>query len=239
MLDAKVVGSVLQRLREERGLSQEIVSGLAGIGRTHLSAIERGERKPTLETFYRIGEALHMRPSAVLAEIEAELRGTMGRIISSALARGTDPVPAIRVLRDENLQLQQERAELLASLGYPADYLEEKPACAKCGDTGYVSGGVCACLRAYYAREQLAELRRELPHTFFLVPGYGAQGGGARDVAGAFDKDGLGAVINSSRGILCAWKKEDCAPEDYAGAARREALRMKADITSVLYGWLC
>ena len=72
MLDAKVVGSVLQRLREERGLSQEIVSGLAGIGRTHLSAIERGERKPTLETFYRIGEALHMRPSAVLAEIERE-----------------------------------------------------------------------------------------------------------------------------------------------------------------------
>lgn len=73
MLDANVVGSVLQRLREERGLSQEIVSGLAGIGRTHLSAIERGERKPTLETFYRIGEALHMRPSAVLAEIETEL----------------------------------------------------------------------------------------------------------------------------------------------------------------------
>ena len=98
-----------------------------------------------------------------LAEIEAELRGTMGRIISSALARGTDPVPAIRVLRDENLQLQRERAELLASLGYPADYLEEKPACAKCGDTGYVSGGVCACLRAYYAREQLAELSRLLP----------------------------------------------------------------------------
>lgn len=98
-----------------------------------------------------------------LAEIEAELRGTMGRIISSALARGTDPVPAIRVLRDENLQLQRERAELLASLGYPADYLEEKPVCAKCGDTGYVSGGVCACLRAYYAREQLAELSRLLP----------------------------------------------------------------------------
>ena len=98
-----------------------------------------------------------------LAEIEAELRGTMGRIISSALARGTDPVPAIRVLRDENLQLQRERSELLASLGYPADYLVEKPACAKCGDTGYVSGGVCACLRAYYAREQLAELSRLLP----------------------------------------------------------------------------
>ena len=71
----KLMRTLLRRGQacKERGLSQEIVSGLAGIGRTHLSAIERGERKPTLETFYRIGEALHMRPSAVLAEIEAEL----------------------------------------------------------------------------------------------------------------------------------------------------------------------
>ena len=84
MLDAKVVGSVLQRLREERGLSQEIVSGLAGIGRTHLSAIERGERKPTLETFYRIGEALHMRPSAVLAE-----PGGKRRILCAAKRAGS------------------------------------------------------------------------------------------------------------------------------------------------------
>ena len=81
---------------------------------------------------------------------------------------------------------------------------------------------------------QLAELRAALPHTFFLVPGYGAQGGGAADVAGAFDKEGMGAVVNSSRAILCAWKKEGCAPEDYAGAARREALRMRDDILSVL-----
>ena len=98
-----------------------------------------------------------------LAEIDTELRGTMSRIISSALARGTDPLPAIRVLRDENLQLQRERAALLAEMGHPADYLEEKPACTRCGDTGYVQGGVCACLRAYYAREQLAELSRLLP----------------------------------------------------------------------------
>ena len=81
---------------------------------------------------------------------------------------------------------------------------------------------------------QLEELRKALPHTFFLVPGYGAQGGGAADVAGAFDANGYGAVINSSRGILCAWKKEGCAPEDYAGAARREAIRMKEDIISVI-----
>lgn len=99
------------------------------------------------------------------------------------------------------------------------------------GRYGY--SGVGAVVGATYP-DQLTELRRELPHTYFLVPGYGAQGGGAADVAGAFDLQGRGAIINSSRGILCAWKKEGCAPEDYAGAARREAIRMKADITAVL-----
>lgn len=74
MLDAAVVGRVIQRKREEKGLSQEVVSGLAGIGRTHLSAIERGMRKPTLETFFRVAEALNLQPSALLAAIEEELR---------------------------------------------------------------------------------------------------------------------------------------------------------------------
>ena len=73
MLDAEVVGRVIQRFREERKQSQELVSGLAGIGRTHLSAIERGERKPTLETFYKIGEAMDVRPSVILAAIEQEI----------------------------------------------------------------------------------------------------------------------------------------------------------------------
>ena len=99
------------------------------------------------------------------------------------------------------------------------------------GKYGY--SGVGAVVGATYPA-QLTELRRALPHTFFLVPGYGAQGGGARDVAGAFDRDGLGGVINSSRAILCAWQKEGCAPEDYAGAARREALRMRDDIVGAL-----
>ena len=73
MLNAEIVGQVLQRKREQKKLSQEVVSGLAGIGRTHLSAIERGERKPTLETFFKIAEALNTRPSVLLAEIEEEL----------------------------------------------------------------------------------------------------------------------------------------------------------------------
>ena len=99
------------------------------------------------------------------------------------------------------------------------------------GEEGYSSVG--AVVGATYP-EQLGELRKALPHTFFLVPGYGAQGGGAKDVAPAFDENGAGAVINSSRGIMCAWKKENCAPEEYAQAARREAIRMRDEIISFI-----
>ena len=73
MLDAVIVGKVIQRFREEKGLSQEVLSGFADIGRTHLSAIERGARKPTLETFFKISEALEVCPSVLLAAIEDEI----------------------------------------------------------------------------------------------------------------------------------------------------------------------
>jgi orotidine-5'-phosphate decarboxylase len=92
---------------------------------------------------------------------------------------------------------------------------------------GYSSVG--AVVGATYP-EQLSELRGKLPHTFFLVPGYGAQGGGGAGVAGAFDANGLGAIVNASRSIICAYKKEGCDETDYAGAARREAIRMREDI---------
>jgi len=73
MLDPIVVGKVIQREREKRGLSQEVVSGFADIGRTHLSAIERGIRRPTIDTFFRISEAMGIKPSELMALIEAEL----------------------------------------------------------------------------------------------------------------------------------------------------------------------
>lgn len=99
------------------------------------------------------------------------------------------------------------------------------------GNYGY--SGVGAVVGATYP-EQLTELRKALPHTFFLVPGYGAQGGTADDIAGAFDSNGLGAIVNSSRGIMCAWQKEEnCKPEDFAQAARREAEKMKKLLTAV------
>ena len=99
------------------------------------------------------------------------------------------------------------------------------------GKYGY--SGVGAVVGATYP-QQLTELRKELTHTFFLVPGYGAQGGTAKDIAGAFDSNGLGAIVNSSRGIMCAWQKEDgCKPEYFAAAARREAEKMKKLLTDV------
>ena len=72
MLDPEIVGKVIQRIREQKKQSQELVSGFAGIGRTHLSAIERGERKPTLETFFKIADALNIKPSSLMAAIEEE-----------------------------------------------------------------------------------------------------------------------------------------------------------------------
>lgn len=73
-LDSKIVGSIIAEFRKKKGLSQEVLSGLADIGRTHLSAIERGERKPTLETLYRISTALNVRMSDIVIEIEKKIK---------------------------------------------------------------------------------------------------------------------------------------------------------------------
>lgn len=97
------------------------------------------------------------------------------------------------------------------------------------GKYGYSAVG--AVVGATYP-EQLAEMRAKLPHTFFLVPGYGAQGGGAEGVSKAFDANGLGAIVNSSRAVMCAYQKEGCDEKDFAKAARREVIRMRDDITS-------
>ncbi|MBS6518449.1 MAG: orotidine-5'-phosphate decarboxylase [Clostridium sp.] len=80
-------------------------------------------------------------------------------------------------------------------------------------------------------------LRKLMPRTYFLVPGYGAQGGTAEDLKYCFNEDGLGAVVNSSRGIIAAYKKETYAkfgPEHFGEASRQAVIDMIADINSVL-----
>ena len=97
----------------------------------------------------------------------------------------------------------------------------------------YGYSGVGAVVGATYP-EQIKELREKLPHTFFLIPGYGAQGASAADIAGAFDSNGLGGIVNSSRGIMCAYQKQKCDEHEFAEAARREAIRMRDEIMGVV-----
>jgi len=80
--------------------------------------------------------------------------------------------------------------------------------------------------------EQAKRLREIMPNVFFLVPGYGAQGGKAEDLAVCFNEDGLGAVVNSSRGIIAAYKSDrfKCDEREFAEAARLAAIDMKADL---------
>ena len=72
-LDPIAVGEAIAYFRKKKNLSQEVLSGLSDIGRTHLSAIERGERKPTLETLYRLSCALEIKMSEIVMLIEDKI----------------------------------------------------------------------------------------------------------------------------------------------------------------------
>ena len=78
-------------------------------------------------------------------------------------------------------------------------------------------------------------LRREMPHTFFLIPGYGAQGGTADDLKVCFDASGRGGIVNSSRGILCAYRKEAYAHLRFDDAARQACIDMKEDLSRAIF----
>ncbi len=107
----------------------------------------------------------------------------------------------------------------------------------QCPDEGCTYTNVGAVVGATYP--QMGEvLRKLMPHTFILVPGYGAQGASGKDLKVFFDRDGLGAIINSSRGIIAAWKQEHYAAfgEQAFAAASREAVKdMLADIRASIH----
>ena len=102
------------------------------------------------------------------------------------------------------------------------------------GESGY--SNLAAVVGATYP-EELKEIRAQLDLVFFLIPGFGAQGGGAADIKAGFDNDGRGAVVNSSRGINFAYRKEEYShfgSKNYAKAARAAAAKMKKEINDVL-----
>nr|HML38820.1 orotidine 5'-phosphate decarboxylase [Bacillota bacterium] len=100
------------------------------------------------------------------------------------------------------------------------------------GNSGYSRVG--AVVGATY-KEQGQELRKHLPRTFFLIPGYGAQGASGDDIRGYFDRDGRGCIVNSSRGIIAAYQKDGrYGDHNFADAAREAVLAMKKDLGGMI-----
>ncbi len=110
----------------------------------------------------------------------------------------------------------------------------ERLATADAGPSGF--GAVGAVVGATWP-EQLAELRQAMPHAWFLIPGYGSQGGRAGDVAAGFDSRGLGALVNNSRGIIFAHARQDFAgrfkPDDWQQAVEAATREMIAELAEV------
>lgn len=100
------------------------------------------------------------------------------------------------------------------------------------GKYGYSS--VSAVVGATYPNE-LKILRKLMPNSYFLIPGYGAQGGKAEDIALGFDENGLGGIVNASRSLICAYKsdlwKDKYSEEQFAEATRQETIRMRDELS--------
>ena len=110
-------------------------------------------------------EALRRQVYAQLprvAELDRLLRQTMAQVIAAALREGGDPAAQVAEIRRKNQALQGERAQLLAGHGFPADALDDKPLCARCGDSGWVGSDMCDCLKVLCAQEQIRELSQLL-----------------------------------------------------------------------------
>lgn len=103
------------------------------------------------------------------------------------------------------------------------------------GEYGYSSIG--AVIGATYPEEAI-DLRKSMPKSYFLVPGYGAQGGAASDIISCFNSDGLGAIVNSSRAILYTHmsdeERDECTREEYLSSLRNAVTKMQSDIYSTL-----
>lgn len=118
---------------------------------------DKARRQTRLE---RRTEEIYQRFPAIEA-IDRELQGTAAKIVLAVFESEGEPEDALRKLEESNLLLQQKKAELLRQAGYRSDALDGAPACAECGDTGYLPGGQpCRCLMAYYTRVQNRRLSK-------------------------------------------------------------------------------
>ncbi len=97
-----------------------------------------------------------------IARLDREIRSAMPRVIAAALRSGQDSSAAVRAVRDQNLEQQEEMAVLLAAQGLPPDALDDKPFCPLCGDTGWKGARMCRCLQELCAEEQIKDLSKLL-----------------------------------------------------------------------------
>jgi len=123
--------------------------------------------------------------------------------------------------------VQTEEGKIYELVGKKVDFWGSKVI----GRHGYSSVG--AVVGATYP-QQLEDLRKLMPNSYILLPGYGAQGAKGSDIVPGFSENGLGAIINASRSIICAWKNDPKNPEGFAQAARDEVVRMKDEIDAAL-----
>lgn len=156
--------------------------------------------------------------------------------VQTATERGAGIFVLVKTSNPGGRFLQDMNCDGSAVFRHVAEHLEQLAA-ASAGDCGY--GAVGAVVGATYP-DQLLELRRAMPHTWFLVPGYGNQGGTAADVAGAFDSSGLGAIVNNSRGIIFAHERPEFSqqfgPDRWQAAVEAATLQMIEDFRSVTPG---
>ena len=119
------------------------------------------ERRQRQERSERLRSQAYERQPR-LRQLDRQLQATMAQLVAATLRQGGDSVQAVREIRERNLDLQQERAVLLGSLGLPPDALDDKPACPLCGDTGWQGAKMCRCLQRLCAQEQIKELSKLL-----------------------------------------------------------------------------
>lgn len=132
----------------------------ANVQRRAVERLER-ERRERRERTERLRQEAYGREPR-LEQLDRRIQGTMAGLVAAALRQGDDPVRAVRAVREQNQDLQRERAVLLGGMGLPEDALDDRPACPLCKDTGWQGARMCRCLRRLCAQEQIQELSKLL-----------------------------------------------------------------------------
>ena len=132
----------------------------ANVLRRATQRLEEKNRRRREQT-ERLRQDVHARQPK-LAQLDRRIQGTMASLVAAALRQGSDPVQAVRAVREENQSLQRERVSLLEAMGLAEDALNDTPACPLCRDTGWQGARMCRCLKELCAQEQIKELSKLL-----------------------------------------------------------------------------